>query len=91
MSTRTFTLGAALLALSATLAGCASTGAELDRGFGDSVRAATASQILDPAAVRNTNPVLGIDGRAAQAAQLKYQASFADPGTADQGMIGSRK
>ena len=86
MSTRTFMLSAALLSLSATVAGCASTTPHWDATFGDSVRAATASQVIDPAAVHNPNPVTGIDGRAALAAQARYEASFAKPGAAEKAM-----
>ena len=82
MSTRTFKLGAALLAL-ATLSGCATSGWRADSSFGNSVRATTASQIIDPSAVRNTSTVAGIDGRAARAAQARYEASFAQPAPAE--------
>ena len=92
MSTRTFMLSAALLSLSGTLAGCASSTPHWDATFGDSVRATTASQVIDPAAVRNPNPVAGIDGRAARATQARYEASFLNPGTAEQAMTtGSAK
>lgn len=91
MSTRTFTLGAAVLTLAAFLAGCAST-AQSDPTFGDTVRATAASQVLDPGAVRNANPVTGIDGRAARATQLRYEASFAQPAPAEHAMTtGSAK
>ena len=92
MSTRTFMLAAALLSLSAAVAGCASTTPQWDATFGDSVRAATASQVIDPAAVRNPNPVTGIDGRAARATQARYEASFLNPGPVEQAMTtGSAK
>lgn len=92
MSTQTMMLGAALLALSGMLAGCASADAHADRGFGDSVRATTASQVINPAAARNTNPVAGVDGVAARAAQTRYEASFANPTPAEHAMTtGARK
>lgn len=62
-----------LLALAATLAACAETTPRWDSTFGDSVRSTFAAQVVNPAAVRNTNPVAGIDGRAAMAAQKKYE------------------
>ena len=78
MSTR-FYKGAVLLALAATLAACAPTSPHWESSFGDSVRASVAAQVADPAAVRNTDPVAGIDGPAARAAQKRYEASFASP------------
>jgi type IV pilus biogenesis protein CpaD/CtpE len=61
------------------LSGCAATTPNWDRQFGNAVRATLASQVADPAAARNTNPVSGIDGRAARASQEHYARSFAQP------------
>jgi type IV pilus biogenesis protein CpaD/CtpE len=63
------------LGLALLLAGCATT-PRLDRQFGDSVRATLAQQVANPAAAHNPNPVNGIDGRAARAAQEQYEKSF---------------
>lgn len=82
MSKRSFFKSACALALAAALSACAATPFD-DTRFGDAVRAATASQIIDPAASQNTNPVAGIDGRAARAAQERYEASFASPAPAE--------
>lgn len=71
-------IAAAALALAA-LSGCAATSPAYDSGFGGAVRASVASQTVDPAAVANTNPVTGIDARAALGAQLQYEKSFASP------------
>jgi type IV pilus biogenesis protein CpaD/CtpE len=82
---------AALLAL-LWLAGCAST-PRADATFGDSVRAALASQVANPAALRNTDPVSGIDGRAARAAQERYERSYKQPQqdlAPPSGMVGTR-
>ncbi len=65
-------LAAALLAL---LQGCSST-PRFNDNFGASVRSNLAAQVLDPAAAANTNPVHGVDGAAALAAQERYQRSF---------------
>jgi type IV pilus biogenesis protein CpaD/CtpE len=65
-------LAAALLAL---LQGCSST-PRFNDNFGASVRSNLAAQVLDPAAAANTNPVHGVDGPAALAAQERYQRSF---------------
>lgn len=62
------------------LAGCATPAAEQAVASGFSVRAAVAAQIAHPEAVRNTNPVSGIDGAAALQAQQKYERSFNKPG-----------
>ncbi len=78
MSNRPILTLACALALAAALSACAATPFD-DERFGDSVRATTASQIIDPAASRNPDPVAGIDGRAAQAAQERYEESFTSP------------
>lgn len=61
------------------LSACASTTPIFDQRFGDSVRATLTSQVANPAAGANRNPVAGIDGRAASAAQERYEHSFAQP------------
>ncbi len=52
---------------------------ELDARFGDAVRQARAQQTLYPEAGRNTDPVTGIDGVAAQNTIEEYQKSFQEP------------
>lgn len=66
------------LALAVTLGGCASSPA-IDASFGQSVRGSVAAQVMNPAAVANINPVIGIDAHAALGAQQQYQKSFAEP------------
>lgn len=73
------TMSAALLALAACASGCAPTSPQFERSFGNAVRASVAAQVADPAAVRNTNPVSGMDGPAARAAYQRYQESFSKP------------
>ena len=63
-----------LLALAATLTACAETTPRWDSTFGNSVRSTFAAQVINPAAVRNTNQVTGIDGRAALTTQQKYES-----------------
>lgn len=64
----------------ATLAGCASTTTPiLDAHFGESVRAARALQTINPEGSRNTDPVSGIDGKAAKNAADRYYESFKTP------------
>lgn len=64
----------------AALAGCANTTTPvLDSHFGDAVRGAVAQQTLNPDASRNTDPVAGIDGRAAKDAMDRYHESFKTP------------
>ncbi|MDB5909047.1 MAG: hypothetical protein JWP34_3161 [Massilia sp.] len=69
---------AAVLALQ--LSACA-TSPQADARFGQSVRAAIASQVAEPAAVRNNSdrPVTGMDGQAARAGQQNYERSFGKP------------
>lgn len=65
---------AALTAL--CLAACANPGRQTQANAELSVRATLASQIVHPEAVRNPNPVSGVDGAAALQAQQKYEKSF---------------
>ncbi|MFW5330453.1 hypothetical protein [Hydrogenophaga sp. ZJX-1] len=80
MSTTTLSLRlAALLATTSLLTACASTTPQLDAVFGDAVREARTAQTLNPKASENTDPVLGIDGKAGASAQQRYQESFQAP------------
>lgn len=69
-----------LAALAAGLAGCAgtveTTTPHLDQYFGQAVNQAKAQQTLNPDAARNTDPVAGVDGKAANEALDKYHESF---------------
>lgn len=69
----------ASLAAVALLTGCVSSSPVVDSHFGEAVRAARASQTLNPQASANRDPVLGIDGRAGAAAMERYQESFKTP------------
>ena len=64
--------------IAATLAGCSTTPL-WDARFGDPVRVIAAQQVIDPDASRNTDPVRGVDGKAAQAAMSEYAKSFTQP------------
>ncbi|MFL9859967.1 hypothetical protein PQR72_30245 [Paraburkholderia madseniana] len=63
----------------ATLAGCLSSTPHWDATFGDAVNQLKAMQTLNPQASANTDPVSGIDGTAAVAAQKGYAKSFTAP------------
>jgi hypothetical protein len=56
--------------------GCAGT-TELDRNWGRSFDTARSSQILNPDAQKNLEPVAGLDGHAAQMSVENYRGSFA--------------
>ena len=60
-------------------AGCAENRYRQEAGFGDSVRAATARQIVDPDASRKAPKPDGMDGAAAKATMDRYQKSFETP------------
>lgn len=79
-------------ALALLLSACAATAPQSDARFGQSVRATLAAQVAQPAAVRNANPVSGVDGQAARAAQERYERSFAKPeaAAAPPSMLGTR-
>ena len=71
-----------MLALAAivTLCGCAvSTTPETDARFGQSFNLIKAQQTLNPDASLNTDPVAGIDGKAAKGAYDNYRDSFRKP------------
>ncbi len=70
---------AALIIAVASLSGCAPVTPHWESNFGNSVRASLAAQVIDPAAVRNTNPVHGIDSQAASGIANNYAKSFSAP------------
>ena len=45
----------------------------LDRNWGTSLETAKQSQILNPEAGKNLDPVVGLDGQAAEASMMKYR------------------
>ena len=45
----------------------------LDRNWGTSLEATKQSQILNPEAGKNLDPVVGLDGQAAEASMKKYR------------------
>ncbi|MDB5960986.1 MAG: hypothetical protein JWP59_2280 [Massilia sp.] len=69
---------AALLAL--CLSACRTPSLQLETAGSRAVRATLASQVAHPEAVRNTNPVNGIDGASAVHLQQKYEKSFGKQG-----------
>ena len=66
-------------ALSLLLTACVSNSPEWDQHFGESVRAAIAQQTINPNAGQNTDPVTGIDGKAAHETMGRYQTTFKEP------------
>lgn len=62
------------------LAACvATTTPETDSHLGESLQLLRAQQTLNPDASSNTNPVLGLDGKAAKGAMDNYRDSFRAP------------
>lgn len=59
--------------------GCASRTPYLDAQFGKSVRLLNAQQTINPNAMANPDPVLGLDGSAALSGYNDYQKTFAAP------------
>ncbi|MET0856871.1 MAG: hypothetical protein ABWY27_08985 [Telluria sp.] len=67
----------AVLALAATLSGCAHNSYRSDSGnglSGEAVRATLAAQVINPAAALNPDPAAGVDGKNARAAIQRYEA-----------------
>lgn len=78
MKTNTFHLISALLLLA--MAGCASTTTpHYDQHIGEAVRTAVAQQTINPDASKNTDPVAGLDGKAAGQTMENYDKSFKTP------------
>jgi hypothetical protein len=65
--------------LLALLGGCISRTPNLDAQFGKSVRLLNAQQTINPNAMANTDPVIGLDGKAALSGYNDYQKTFAAP------------
>jgi hypothetical protein len=66
-------------AISLSLAGCLTSTPQWDAHFGETVQQITASQVLNPQAGSNTDPVTGVNGSAAAAAMFRYDKSFSQP------------
>ena len=77
-STRLVSVSCAALLL-ALVGGCASRTPYFDAQFGKSVRLLNAQQTINPNAAANTDPVLGLDGKAALSGYGDYQKTFANP------------
>jgi hypothetical protein len=60
-------------------AGCANRTPVLDERFGDAVRAARATQTINPDASRNADPVVGLDGLAAHESIERYKDATKAP------------
>lgn len=69
----------ALLVAQCLSACVATTTPRTDAQLGETVNVLKAQQILNPEASRNTDPVKGVDGKAAKAAQDSYHESFRQP------------
>jgi type IV pilus biogenesis protein CpaD/CtpE len=65
--------------IAAGLVGCVNPTPKLDDNFGKAVNAAKAQQIINPDASLNTDPVAGVDGKAADGAMNRYHRSFVQP------------
>ena len=74
------TLTAFALTLTASaLSGCAPLTPHLDAHFGEAVNLAIAQQTINPDASRNTDPVAGMGGKAAQAVIDTYHEGLKQP------------
>lgn len=69
---RMLMVGAVLL----LAAGCVQRAPYLESQMGQSLSLIKAQQILNPEAVRNDDPVVGMDSKAAKSAYDQYQKSF---------------
>lgn len=78
-----------LALLPVALAGCVAPTPHYDQHFGEAVRAAVAQQTVNPDASRNTDPVQGLDGKAATQTINNYDKSFASPETGKDLSIGT--
>lgn len=77
MKKAAFHLAPALILL---MAGCASTTTpHYEQRYGEAVRTAVAQQTINPDASKNTDPVAGLDGKAAEQTMNNYDKSFSKP------------
>ena len=78
------------VAMGLVLLGCAETNpferdyfatgpSRLEKDFGTSFKLQKVNQVADPGAERNLEPVIGLDGQAAQATIEKYRKEFEKP------------
>jgi hypothetical protein len=77
--THFFLTASVLCAVVLAVAGCVSLTPNLDSHFGEAVNLVKAQQTLNPEAWRNTDPVKGMDGKAAKSAYDEYQKSYRVP------------
>ncbi len=75
----------AILAALAGLTGCMTSTPVYDQHFGEAVRTVRAMQTLNPDASSNTNPVSGIEARAATAAMDRYNTLYRNPSSDSNG------
>ena len=79
MKARCFTLTVAIISLAISL-GCAGKPAQketmLDKHWGSSFESARYNQLLNPDAGKNLDPVLGLDGTAADQTMDRYREGF---------------
>ncbi|MDB5854723.1 MAG: hypothetical protein JWR22_2764 [Herminiimonas sp.] len=68
----------ALPLLLTVVAGCSTT-PNYDAKFGDAVRSARMQMTLHPEAGSNTDQALGMDGRSAREAMVRYESTFKAP------------
>jgi hypothetical protein len=70
----------AIAAATGLLTACAATTTpQADARFGESVTLLRAQQVIHPEASADTDPVAGIDGKAAKGAMDNYRDSFRKP------------
>ena len=69
------------VALTGLLAGCATAPSNVEKDFGNSVRAMNQAQILDPVAARNPDmaPVMTTDGQRMENVIRAYRSVVGDP------------
>lgn len=71
---------ACIMAAALVLAGCNTAATpNYDAKFGEAVRQSRALQTVNPSAGANTDPVAGIDARAARSSVERYQDSYRAP------------
>lgn len=61
------------------LTACSTTTPDYDGKFGDAVRAARLKMTINPDAGKNPDQAMGLDGKAARNATVRYQDTFKTP------------
>lgn len=91
MIAKCFVLAGLVVTISVTTGFAETRKSRLELDYGTSYKLQKFSQILNPDAEKNMEPVYGLDGVAADEGMNQYRKSFTEPGKTEDFEIGSDK